>query len=47
MAGGGGIVVISDGNGDMDDDNYDDDADILEDVVGAGDEIDGDYDEEG
>ena len=47
MAGGGGIVVISDGNGDMDDDNYDNDADILEDVLGAGDESDNDYDNDG
>jgi len=47
MAGGRGIVVVSDGDGDMDDDNYDDDADILEDVLGAGDKIDNDYDDDG
>ena len=47
MAGGGGVVVVSDGDGNMDDDNYDDDADILEDVLGAGDDSNDDYDDNG
>ena len=40
MVGGRGVVVVSDGNGDMDDDNYNDNTDILEDVLGAGDKSD-------
>ena len=36
MAGGRGIVVVSDGDGDMVGDNYDDDADILRMSLGRG-----------
>ena len=41
-AGGRDDDAMEDGDGDVDDDNYDDDADILEDVLGAGDESDDD-----
>ncbi len=43
-----GDDAMEDGDGDIDDDNYDDEADILEDVLGAGDKkSDGDNDEDG
>jgi hypothetical protein len=53
MAGGGGVVDISDDDdmddreSNMDDDNFDVDSDILADVLGAGDKSDDDYDEDG
>ena len=47
MANGGGVAIVSDGDGNMDNDNYDNEADILEDVLGSGEESDDDYDNDG
>ena len=40
-------IDMDNGDGDMDNDNYGDYMDILEDVLGAGDESDDDYDDDG
>ena len=47
MANGGGVAIVSDGDGNMDNDNYDNEADILEDVLGSGEESDDNYDNDG